>query len=64
LICKYIVGLVPRACGLFEFAPVALGDIDRLTFGPYNYRDRWITVTWEHGRGHALRIEQTVSEST
>jgi hypothetical protein len=56
LICKYIVGLVPRPGGALELAPLAMDGLDYLTFGPYRYCGKWITVRWERGRGCDVRI--------
>ena len=57
LICKYIVGLTPRPGGGLEVAPLAMNDLDRLTFGPYNYGGKWFTVNWLRGSGYDLRME-------
>jgi len=59
LICKYVVGLRPQTDGAITLAPPVLPGIDQLSFGPYSYCGKWLTVTWERGRGHALHIEDT-----
>ena len=56
LICKYVVGLVPRACGTFELAPLLPDTLTHLTFGPYNYCGKWITVKWTREQGHDLYV--------
>ncbi|MHB0857714.1 MAG: MGH1-like glycoside hydrolase domain-containing protein [Anaerolineae bacterium] len=57
LIVKYIVGLRPCSGGGIALAPLALEGIDRLAFGPYNYCDRWVRVSWERGSGYHMHIE-------
>ena len=56
LICKYIVGLAPRPGGALELSPLAMDGLDHLTFGPYQYCGKWVTVQWERGRGYDLQI--------
>lgn len=60
LICKYVVGLVPRPGGTLEIAPLLIDNLDALTFGPYNYHGKWVTVRWARGLGYDLLIEETL----
>ena len=56
LICKYVVGLVPRHGRTFELAPM-LDSLDELTFGPYQYCGRWVTVKWARSSGYEVHID-------
>jgi len=58
LICKYIVGLKPDPHGAITVDPLALPrfGITRLEFGPFLYRDRWVTVRWREGEQYTLEI--------
>ena len=60
LICKYVIGLVPRPGGALELAPLLMNEFDHLAFGPYNYCGKWVTVKWARGLGYDLRIEDSM----
>ncbi|MCE7987046.1 MAG: hypothetical protein DYG89_38225 [Caldilinea sp. CFX5] len=56
LICKYVVGLSPRPGGALEVAPLLLDGIEQLTFGPYHYCGKWVTVNWTQASGYDLHV--------
>ena len=61
LICKYVIGLTPRPGGAIELAPLFLDGLDYLTFGPYHYCNKWLTLTYDRASGLDLRISDTPS---
>jgi hypothetical protein len=52
LICRYIIGLSPSADGRLNLDPLPVPGLEDVsfTFGPYKFRDRWVTVSGESGK--------------
>lgn len=52
LICRYVLGISPNVDGRLDIDPLPVPGLESVSssFGPYKFRDSWITVTRENGK--------------
>ena len=47
---------MPRAGGTFQIEPLLLSERTHLTFGPYYFWGKWVTVTWAPELGYEVHV--------
>jgi len=58
LICKYIIGIIPRENDKLEINPIALDNLKLkyFSFGPYIYKNREVSIDWDMKR-YRLKVD-------